>query len=154
MSNRDFTLLICAEVLPTSLLLFGLWAWSRRQRRTGVAKGVTGGKQAAHMPVEFLKPERRKLSELAPGATACIDFSDVAVDLSGKTYIDIDSKLFAEPHRSTVTVREMDGGYILSIPKGRRDPMLFTPRRLLTSIASYAPVIQIVEDENDRFRDC
>jgi hypothetical protein len=56
-----------------------------------------------------------------------------------------------------VTAREMDGGYILSIPKipkRPRDPMLFTPRRLLTSITNYAPVIQIAEDDNDRFRDC
>jgi hypothetical protein len=93
MSTRDFTLLICAEVLPTTLLLVCFWAWSRRQKRTGLPKTVTGGKQAAHMPVDFLKPEPRKLSELAPGATACVDFFAIAVDPSGKTYIDLDSSL-------------------------------------------------------------
>jgi hypothetical protein len=62
------------------------------------------------MPVDFLKPERRKLSELAPGATACVDFFAIAVDLSGKTYIDLDSRVYEEPHSKMVTVREMDGG--------------------------------------------
>jgi hypothetical protein len=106
------------------------------------------------MPVDFLKPERRKLSELAPGATGSVDFSAIAVDLSGKTYIDLDSRVYEEPHSNMVTVKEMNGGYIRSIPKRPRDPMLFTPRRRLTSIANYAPVIQIAEDDNDRFRDC
>jgi hypothetical protein len=142
------------EVLLCSLLLMGFGAWMRRQKRTGLAKLVKGDKQAVHMPVDFLKPEPRKLSELAPGATACVDFPAIAVDLSGKTYIDLDSRVYEEPHSNMVTVKEMDGGYILSIPKRPRDPMLFTPRRLLTSIANYARVIQIAEDDNDRFRDC
>jgi hypothetical protein len=61
MSDREFTFLICAEVLPTSLLLLGFWAWSRWQRREGLAKGVTRGKQAAHMPVA-LAGEHLKLT--------------------------------------------------------------------------------------------
>lgn len=154
MSIRELTLLIGAELLPSSLLLIGFWAWSRRQVRTGLPRGITCGKQAAHMPVDFLKPERRKLSELSPGATAYIDLSGVAVDLSGSTYVELDSRVYEEPHNNTVRVREMDGGYILSIPKGRRDTIRFTPGRLFTSIARYAPVIQIGEDEIDRFRDC
>jgi hypothetical protein len=149
MAKRDLTLLICAEVLPSILLLVGFWAWLRRRERAGLARRSASGKPAAHMPVDFLKPERRKLRELAPGATACIDFTDVSVDLSGNTYVGLDAKVYEEPHMNTVTVREMDGGYILLIPKGRGDRRMFTPRRLYTSIANYAPVIQIVEDEGD-----
>jgi hypothetical protein len=149
MTTRDLTLLICAEVLPSSLLLVGFWAWLRWRERASLVRRAAGGKQAAHMPVDFLKPERRRLRELAPGATACINFTDVSVDLSGKTYVELDARVYEEPHMHTVTVREMDGGYILLIPKGRRDRMMFTPRRLYTSIANYAPVIQIVEEESD-----
>jgi len=153
MINQDFTVLISAA-LPTTLFLVGYWAWSRQRRRTGLAKEGTSAKRAAHMPVDFLKPEQQKLSGLAPGATTSIDFSDIAVDLSGKTYVNLDSMVHEEPHSNTVTVREMSGGYILFIPKGREEPMLFTPGRLLTSIVRYAPVIQIVEDESDRVRLC
>jgi hypothetical protein len=128
MSTRDFALLICSEVFPTTLLLVCFWAWSRRR-------------------------EPRKLSELAPVSTACVDFFAIAVDPSGKTYIDLDSRVYEEPHSHMLTVKEMDGGYVISIPEHPRDPILFTPRRLLTSIANYALVIQIAKD-NDRFRNC
>ena len=148
MTKRDLIVLVCAEVLPSILLLVGFWAWLRRRELAGLVRRFASGKQAAHMPVDFLKPERRKLSELAPGEIACIDFSDVSVDLSGKTYVELNARVYEEPQMHTVTVREMDGGYILLIPKGRRDRRMFTPRRLYTSIA-YAPVIQIVEDESD-----
>jgi hypothetical protein len=152
MTTRALTLLICVEVVPSSLLLLGFWAWLRWRERSGLAKRTASGQQAAHMPVDFLKPERRKLSELAPGATAFIDFTDVSVDLSGKTYVELDARVYEESHMHTVIVREMDGGYILLIPKGRRDGRMFTPRRLYTSIA-HAPVIQIIEDESDWLSD-
>jgi hypothetical protein len=129
-----------------SLLPVVWWAWLRRKRRAGPAKWrMRDGKQATLMPVDFLKPEPRKLKELEPGATAHIDFTQISVDLAGKTYVRLEATIVEEPGFTTVTVCEKDGGYTLFLPKERSDLMVFNPRQLFFTV-EYAPVVEIVID--------
>ncbi len=104
---------------------------------------------AKHMPVDYLKPEPLGLSKLPAGQDAYVNFTAVTVDLDGKTWVDTDSSLCDRASFMSVTVRRVEGGYRLTLPKQKQPgPQLtFTPRRRL-SVANYAPVVEIVQSES------
>jgi hypothetical protein len=101
---------------------------------------------AVRMPLDYLKPEPRKLSEVPPGEEAYISRVCVVVDLAGATWVDTGASVFEMPDTSYVRVQLIeDTGYILTLPK-RDSPFQFTPGHLFPG-RTYAPVIRII-DEN------
>jgi hypothetical protein len=102
--------------------------------------------RAAHMPARYLKPERPKVKDLLAGTTTYINFTAVAVDLNGATYVDQDAKTYEERSFETVKVKVAKNGCILALPKNPLVPLTFTPRRL-HSPDSYVPVLEIIEEE-------
>jgi hypothetical protein len=79
-----------------------------------------------------------------------INFTEVSVDLEGKTWVDMDAKVDDKRTLESVMVRVEKEGVILTLPsKERAVPVKYAPRRLY--IGTYAPVIQIIEEPDDPY---
>ncbi len=102
--------------------------------------------QAKHMPLDYLTPEPLKLSDVPAGQDAYLNFTAVTVELDGSTWVDIDASLYDKPNFMSVTVRQLEGGYRLTLPRQREEgsQMKFTPKRR-SSACNYAPVVEIAE---------
>jgi hypothetical protein len=111
-------------------MLLGMIAWYRwkgwarilmRMRRTGDAKAVADTTnlkpKAILMPPDYLRPVKRKLIDLTIGESANIEFTDVVVDESGATFVDLDAKIAEEPNVMTVRVRLGKDSCTLILPK-------------------------------------
>jgi hypothetical protein len=59
---------------------------------------------AVTMPSEHIRPTERKLKDLAAGETTYVEFTYVAVDESGATFVDLDSRAQEQPNIMTVKV--------------------------------------------------
>ncbi len=106
-------------------------------------------KSPVHMPMDYLKPEPRKLLELGGSDNVYVSFTSISVDLQGTAWVDTDTQIYEESRFDLVQVRLIENeGYVLSLPKQERRRFQFTPKRLV-SVCSYAPVIQVIEEEND-----
>jgi hypothetical protein len=102
------------------------------------------------MPLDFLQPQPRQLSEVPIGEYAFINFTEVSVDLEGRAWVDTTARTREEVTFMCVKVRPEQGGYHLTLFKRKQEPPpRYTPRALLSS-ASYAPVLSIQEEELKR----
>jgi hypothetical protein len=100
----------------------------------------------AQMPLDYLQPEPLKLSEVPAGEDVYINFAEVTVDLDGATWVDVEAKVQESAGLMNFKVRLVEGGYVLTLLKRKGRPLRFTPRRPI-SVNSYAPVIQVLEEE-------
>jgi hypothetical protein len=98
------------------------------------------------MPLDYLRPEPRKLREVPLGHEAYINFAEIEVDLEGATWVDTEAKVYEDADFSKVKVRPVEGGYVLTLLKREGPPFRFTPRPL-HSAGSYAPVNEIIEEQ-------
>jgi hypothetical protein len=112
--------------------------------KRGLASLATG--PPTRMPLDYLQPEPLKLSEVPAGEDVYISFAEVTVDLDGATWVDVEAKIQESAGLMNVKVRLVEGGYVLTFLKRKGLPLRFTPRRLF-SVSSYAPVIQVLEEE-------
>jgi hypothetical protein len=125
------------------------YRWNKRDwvRGDSSKKKGSGHVTPASMPIDYLEPGKRKLHEIPPGESAWINFTDVAVDLAGKTYVDLGARVYTGPNFSTVRVFVQENGcYRLAIPN-KATPFTFTPRRL-HFFESYAPVTEVVAEDD------
>ena len=100
---------------------------------------------AAHMPLDYLKPEPRKLKEVPLGETVWISFTDVQVDKRGRTFVDANARVHEEQLGSHVKVRLEKNGAIVTLPTVKR--FEYTPGRLYSYMTtSYLPVIEILQE--------
>jgi hypothetical protein len=96
------------------------------------------------MPVDYIKPPARSLTELPVGETANVNWSAVNVNPRGAVFLAVEShtKLYEEAGWSTVEVRREEAGWVLKLPRGGDDLVKFTPQPL-NSATHYEPVIRI-----------
>jgi hypothetical protein len=132
--------MITIYVLPVCLVL---WLWFGERIKALIRRRFATNQRAVPMLPEYVKAERKKLSDLAIDENAFIYFTDVAVNRKGKTFVDLAAKIGSESGFSTIEVQMRKGGCILILPK---QPMsfTFTPRRLYP-FSAYIPVIQILQ---------
>jgi hypothetical protein len=104
---------------------------------------------AKQMPLDYLEPEPLKLSEVPADQDAYVSFTAIAVDLNGSTWVDTEVSLYADPTFTSVTVRRLETGYRLTLPQKKADQpkIKFTPKPRLSTLTTYAPVVEIVEDD-------
>jgi hypothetical protein len=104
---------------------------------------------AKQMPLDYLEPEPLKLFEVPADQDAYVNFTAIAVDLNGSTWVDTEVSLYAAPNFTSVTVRRLETGYRLTLPQKKADQpkMKFTPKPRLSTLTAYAPVVEIVEDD-------
>jgi hypothetical protein len=69
------------------------------------------------------------------------------VDSAGAAFINLDAKVLEGSIFSSVKVRSTKEGYVVTLPT-REPAVAFTPRRL-DSFVSYAPVVQILQEEDE-----
>ena len=117
------------------------------ETKESILRPAHASRQPKHMPLDFLKPEPLKLSELPMDQDAQINFTAITVDLDGSTWVNVDEPLREKANFMSVTVCPVEGGYRLTLPKKREgEPQLtFTPRQRPRIMQTYAPVVEIVE---------
>lgn len=139
--------LVLAEVLiVASALVFFYFVVRRsiRGKRSPARRQFSG--IATSMPLDFLRPENRKLREIPAEEAVWIDFTSISVDPNGKTYVYLDAKVHEEPTITSIRVFVDRDGYRLTLPKGRITSLAYTPRQL-SSMVDYGPVIAITVEE-------
>jgi hypothetical protein len=102
----------------------------------------------AKMPAEFLKPEPRNLKDLPEGDEAFVLYTAIRVELDGSVWVDTDVRVSEKRTLETVLVKNLGGGYALTLPLRHK----YTPERIpehLFSKDMFRPVVEIVEDKHD-----
>jgi len=103
--------------------------------------------KAVRMAQDRIRPPDRKLIDLPIGETTFINLSDVVVNKSGATFVDLDARVSEEPNFMTVKVRLDKDCCTLTLSK--KEPAIkFTPRPLYSS-GNYMPVVRILEEEEE-----
>ncbi len=141
LSGNDITAILVWQTIIYVGVALGYGWFLRRGRPSPLVRESVDHSKAVHMPLDYLRPERRKLWELPIGEIAHIDSSDVAVDLRGASFIDQDARIYEHTNWHTVEVRRESAGYILTLAKEQQ--VSFTPRPLYSS-SVYLPVIEIL----------
>jgi AAA+ superfamily predicted ATPase len=99
------------------------------------------------MLAEHITPPERKLKDLPIGETTYINFTDVAVNESGATFVKLDAQISDKPSFMRVKVLLDKDCCILTLPK--EEPPVKFRRGKLYSFSSYIPVVRILHEEPD-----
>jgi hypothetical protein len=75
----------------------------------------------ARMPLDFLQPQPRQLSEVPMGEYAFINFTEVSVDLAGRAWVDTTAWIREEVTFMCVKVRPEQDGYHLTLSSVSRN---------------------------------
>lgn len=133
---------ITMSLTMAAIVAFTSWRLGRRRiPKKKEFKNVT----PASMPLDFLQPEKRRLHEIPAGESVWIGFTDVEVDLAGKTWVNLSARVYPEQYSSTVKVSLQESSYRLTSPQ-THSSFTFTPRKL-SSFDSYGPVIEVVVED-------
>jgi hypothetical protein len=146
MQNHNVWVPIIVLSLAPVCVLLSLW-WGK-QIKAKLRRRVVSFARPVEMPPRYVKREPRKLSEVPADQVAFVDFMDVTVDRKGRTFVDLDARVYEKPTYSSVRVLVTKDGCSLTLPKRPSSPMTFTPRRLY-SFTAYLPVTRIVEEEGE-----
>jgi hypothetical protein len=150
-SSHFVTVVAWAPTATVIAFFLGMMAWSRwkgsvkariwmhrqRGRKALAGKIVPRAKAAPKatavpMPSEHMRPPDRKLQDLAAGDTTYMEFTYVAVDESGATFVDLNSRVHKQPNIMSVKVLLDKDGCTLTLPKEHRH-MTFSRHRLYSS---------------------
>lgn len=142
---------LCGGVVLALFSVLALLDYRRKRgslwTQVGRAKRGSVQTNAVIMPVSFLKPPPSKLHQFDAGMPLYIHFTDVAVDIRGRTWVETEATTTSEPRFGSVKVElKCDGSYILTLPTDVEPKFEFIPKALSPLIARYAPVSEIKQE--------